>query len=86
MILRPFKKIKEQEEEIGRLLHKIRGYEYKEKDMQRKEKAENHNVGIWCNGCKNLLTSEHYNPIYGKCVDRFCKLDCKCEDRNESNS
>lgn len=85
MILRPFKKIKEQEERIEVLLNEINAYKSKEEDRQKKEKEGNHNVGIWCNGCENLLEKESYNFVLGKCTDRFCKLDCKCEDRKDGD-
>lgn len=76
MILRPFKKIKEQEEKIEELLEEI-------DQCKKKEDNDKHKTGIWCNGCKNLLLNEYQHPIFGNCIDRFCKLDCKCEDRKE---
>lgn len=81
MILRPFKKIKEQEERIEELLEKIDDYRKKEQDREEGK----HKTGVWCNGCKNLLTNKYHHPMFGECVDRFCKLDCKCEDRDENN-
>lgn len=79
MILRPFKKIREQEEKIDKLLEEIMSYKQKEQDR----KSGKHKTGIWCNDCKNLLEKVQYNPVSCEYVYRFCKLDCECEDRSE---
>lgn len=74
MILRPFKKIREQEELIDRLSREIERYERKEEERARKSKENLHQCSYLCKGCKNFI------------VDGFgygCKLDCKCEDRKE---
>lgn len=68
MILRPFKKIKEQKEMIDRLSREIERYE-------RKWKENLHKCSYLCKGCQNLVTDGYCG--YG------CKLDCKCEDRKE---
>lgn len=74
MTLRPFRKIKEQEEQIGRLLREIENYRRIEENRKNKEKSNLHQCSYLCKGCKNFI------------VDGFgygCKLDCKCEDRKE---
>lgn len=75
MTLRPFKKIKEQEERIEELLRKIEYYKCREEDREKKEKEGLHECSYLCKGCQNLITGGRYGFA--------CKLDCKCEDRNE---
>lgn len=75
MILRPFKKIKEQEEIIHRLSRDIESYKQREESREQKEKENLHQCSFLCKGCKNLIKMGYYG--YG------CKLDCKCEDRKE---
>lgn len=75
MILRPFKKIKEQEERIEELLRKIEDYKRLEENQEKKEKEVLHDCSFLCKGCNNLITDGYYGYA--------CKLDCKCEDRSE---
>lgn len=72
MILRPFKKIREQEEIIYNLKRELD--KYKEKERRQKENENMHNTSSTCIGCTNLI-----NTGWGL----YCKLDCKCEDRKE---
>lgn len=81
MILRPFKKIKEQEEIIKNLSEAIGHYKRLEENREKKEKEGLHECNSLCKGCKYLIKDGYYGYA--------CKLDCKCEDRrehNESNS
>ena len=77
MTLRPFKRIKDQEKKIEELLKIINDYEHLEEDRKKKKKEGLHKCGFICKGCQNLITDGYYGYA--------CKLDCKCEDRNESN-
>ncbi len=79
MILRPFKKIKELQEEINRLNEQI-------KEMKRKNEnnlCKNHKTGLWCNGCQNLIKEKCWNMVQGHYEMKFCKLENQCEDRKE---
>lgn len=75
MILRPFKKIKEQKEIIDRLSREIEHYERREEERIRKAKEKLHQCSYLCKGCQNFVTDGYCG--YG------CKLDCKCEDRKD---
>ena len=83
MILRPFKKIKELEDEIYMLRKENRTlHEASErycKKIAEKESGK-HNCGAWCDGCGNLVKYE-FDSVYG--LRTYCKLDYKCQDRKE---
>lgn len=81
MILRPYKRIRELEQEINKLKNICADYwELRRKEEEREEKENKgwhwHNATALCIGCKNLVTQTYGYP-YG------CKLDCQCEDREE---
>lgn len=83
MILRPFKKIKELEDEIY-MLRKENGTLHETAERYCKKIAEQesgkHNCGAWCEGCENLIKYE-FEGAYGVQRYMYCKLDYKCEDR-----
>lgn len=79
MILRPFKKIIELQEEINRLNEQIKELKNKNENDLR----ENHKTGLWCNNCQNLITEKVWGPLQGNYEVKFCKLDNACEDRKE---
>ncbi len=83
MILRPFKKIKELEDEIYMLRKENRTlHECSERwsKMVKEQEEKKHNCGIWCEGCGNLVKYE-FDGVYG--MRTYCKLDYKCEDRKD---
>lgn len=85
MILRPFKKIKELEDEIYMLrkenntLHKC---SERWRKMAKEQEAKKHNCGAWCEGCENLVKDE-FEGVYGVQRYMYCKLDYRCEDRKD---
>lgn len=77
MILRPYKRIKELEKEKEILWEDYQDYlRLKREESERlyKERENLHNPTESCEGCKNFIKRS-----YGY----YCKLDCKCEDREE---
>lgn len=55
--------------------------ERKEKEKEEEKDTSLHTVGISCIGCKNFL-SEYVRLASGiEITQKYCKLDCKCEDR-----
>lgn len=74
MTLRPFKKIREQEEMIYNLKRELVEYKEREEERIKKENENMHNTSLMCTGCRNLINSGW---------SLYCKLDCKCEDRKE---
>lgn len=79
MILRPYKKIGELEDEIRKLTYDKNELENKLREIENegdRKKEGLHKPTALCIGCKNLVTQTYGYP-YG------CKLDCKCEDREE---
>lgn len=58
----------------------------KEKKLEEMETLNNcgrHRTDISCIGCKNLLKEHVRLPSGIETTLKFCKLDCKCEDRND---
>lgn len=83
MILRPFKKIKELEDEIYTLRKEnsiLRESEERWSKKTKEQESGKHNCGIWCDGCKHFVKYE-IDGVYG--LHTYCKLDYKCEDRKE---
>lgn len=80
MILRPYKKIADLQAEIKKLKR-----ENKElKSEKENDVCQNHKIGIWCNGCKNIMEEKIWSAAHGNYfTNKFCKLDNKCEDREE---
>lgn len=70
MILRPYKRIKELEEALRESKERNQFFE----DIVIKEKEGLHKPNASCEGCRNLIKKS-----YGY----YCKLDCKCADRQE---
>lgn len=79
MILRPFKKIRELQEEIRELNNQIE----KLKNVNKSNLSKKHQTGFWCNGCKNLVKEKMWNMVQGTYEAKFCKLENPCEDRKE---
>lgn len=83
MTLRPFKKIKELEDEIYALRKEnniLREKEERWRKIEKEQESKKHNCGIWCDGCGNLVKYE-FDGVYG--LRTYCKLDYKCEDRKD---
>lgn len=79
MILRPFKKIRELQEETNRLSERIKEL----KNKNENDLCENHKTGFWCNGCQNLIKEKTWNTLQGAYEAKFCKLENPCRDRKE---
>lgn len=88
-IYNPFKKIRELERELEDSLNNFDSLK-KEKERLKKElnylrkKEEEHETGMWCIGCKNLIAIMEDTP-YRKSELRFCMLDNPCKDRETEN-
>lgn len=76
-IYNPFNKIKDLNYQLEQLRKENRDIQIK---LDRAN-GNNHKVGIWCQGCKNLMVKERSYPY---CDEKFCKLDIKCPDRTET--
>lgn len=72
MILRPYKRIKELEGMVEGLKRDYHSLKEEKEERIRKEKKVLHNPTALCAGCKHFVVK-----TYG------CKLDCKCDDREE---
>lgn len=86
MTLRPFKKIRELEDEIYMLR---RGNNTLHESAERfckkvsEQESGKHNCGIWCEGCENLIKEKSWNMVQGTYEAKFCKLENPCKDRKE---
>lgn len=83
MTLRPFKKIKELQDEIYILRKEnsiLRENAERCSKIEKEKESGKHNCGIWCDGCENLVKFE-FDGVYG--MQTYCKLDYKCEDRKD---
>lgn len=76
MILRPYKRIRELEGMVEGLKRDYHSLKEEKEERLRKEKKGLHNPTALCDGCKHFVVKTYGYP-YG------CKLDCKCEDREE---
>lgn len=77
MILRPYKRIKELEKEKEILWENYQDYlrlKRGENERLYKERENLHNPTALREGCNNLIKTG---------FEYYCKLDCKCKDRQE---
>lgn len=75
-IYNPFKKIEQLENKLQIL--------EKENELLREKKENEHETGIWCSGCKNLMTGKAWEPFRGSYEAKFCMLDTPCKERVEN--
>ena len=88
-IYNPFKKISKLERELKDSLLDLDDLKRENERLSGKleylrENKENHEIGKWCNGCKNLVKSME-DTAFGRKELRFCMLDNKCKDREIEN-
>lgn len=88
-IYNPFKKISKLERELKDSLLDLDDLKRENERLSGKleylrENKENHETGMWCNGCKNLVKSME-DTAFGRKELRFCMLDNKRKDREIEN-
>lgn len=76
MILRPYERIRELEEMIDELKRDYHELKEEKEERLRKKREGLHNPSALCDGCIHSITQPYGYP-------HACKLDCKCEDREE---
>lgn len=76
-IYNPFKRIK-------LLENKIQNLEEENELLREKKNETEHETGIWCNGCKNLMKEKVRAPFTGEYEKKFCVLDTPCKERVEN--
>lgn len=76
-IYNPFKRIKQLE-------NKLQNLEKENEFLREKENETKHEIGIWCNGCKNLMKEKVHATFTGEYEKKFCMLDIPCKERVEN--
>lgn len=76
-IYNPFKRIKQLE-------NKLQNLEKENEFLREKENETKHEIGTWCNGCKNLMKEKVWNPYSIEYETKFCMLDNPCKERVEN--
>lgn len=66
------RKVAELEKIIERQNSELEGFRLE----RNRKKNGKHEVGAWCHGCRNLITTNFFGY-------NFCKLDNECKDRKD---